>query len=313
MIVGVVGCGNVGYNTLRAFKQHRFGVRGYDIDTAAVNRVNQGIGPHVASDQIETLDECDVVFICVPTDPTESGKANLDIYNEVVKIMAAREVAVSVNWKAVVQRSTCPPGTALKMSAKFSRSGYIVNPSFLRKATAWEDTIRPERIAIGGQPEVRKALEHLYANFPGSRYLADDFRPVELLKYMENAIDAVLISLSNEFLSIADKVGMSRLDFIEMLGAISDRPKFATTVRVGGQAFGMWCLPKDLAAIAAEFPEITQTMQAALRTNLVVSSEFGENKIPGTSLYNLENGKIVLSDLGRNYLEEVRTGTSTEA
>jgi 8-oxo-dGTP pyrophosphatase MutT (NUDIX family) len=91
------------------------------------------------------------------------------------------------------------PGTAARLSGKLRRTAYAVNPRFLAKSTQWLDSDCPPRIAYAGPSGARALLARLYSGFPGSPcFASDSYEAVELLKYIENSIDAVLISLWNE-------------------------------------------------------------------------------------------------------------------
>jgi UDP-glucose 6-dehydrogenase len=190
---------------------------------------------------LDRLSGFDVVFLCVPTEPIDgTGAADLSIIEGLVENFAGLERHPWWRPPVLVQRSTCPPGTAA--------TAYAVNPSFLAKSTQWLDSDCPSRIAYAGPSGARALLARLYSGFPGSPcFASDSYEAVELLKYIENSIDAVLISLWNEFLCLADALGVSRSDFLEVLRATPDRDRFATTVRVPGGAFGLGCDP------AAEF------------------------------------------------------------
>lgn len=311
MKIGVVGCGNVGLNTLKAFHLKGNEVLGFDVDAAATRRIEYELGPSVAVKSFAELRHAEIIFVCVPTDPRErDGAADLSVIDSVVDSIAELERASDYGCRVVVQRSTCPPGTGNKLSERLKRTGYAVNPSFLRKATQWEDTIRPERIAIGGSTDVLRLLVTLYEPFPGPRLLLESLTAVELLKYFENCLDASLISLWNEFLQIADASGLSREDFAQVFDAMADRHKFRTTQRVPGKAFGMWCLPKDLSAIVAAFPTLDlPTLKGVRATNDSVRTSRGENDLSGGVLLDAKDSGYRLS---RSGLELLMTATLPE-
>ena len=207
--------------------------------------------------------------------------------------------------KLLVQRSTCPPGTAEYFSNKLNKTEYAVNPSFLRKATAWEDCIRPEKICCGGSNKSLQLLDKIYKPFNIKIFTSSDTKVIELLKYIENITDATLISLWNEFLNISDTLKIERKDFIQLFNDISERPKFATTLRVPGQSFSGWCLPKDTLAISTLFPE-ANVIKATLQTNKEIYTNYGDNDIHGVYLFDFDKHKIKLTEKGKEYLLNVR-------
>lgn len=307
MRLGVIGCGNVGFNTLKAFKTKGFDVLGFDISATAKQRIELELGPtHVATD-LDQLRTCDLIFSCVPTEQKDnSGECDLSVFEKVVKDLAVLEQLTDYRCKVFVQRSTCPPGTARRFSSLFSRTDYAVNPSFLAKGTQWEDSIAPVRIAYAGSRAALQILDYIYEPFVGSpRFTSECFETVEFLKYVENVIDAVLISLWNEFLGISDSLSIPRSEFIRLMEALAQRPRFGTTIRIPGKAFGLECLPKDLAAMVYEADRkatISYVMQGAQRTNWFMREKSGTNTIAATTLFNVIDGRVVVSDIGREFL-----------
>jgi len=307
MKIGVVGCGNVGFNTLMSFHKNGHDVKGYDLSKEIQEKIKRDIGVESVARDLRDLIACELVFICVPTDPVEeSGEADLSIMEAVVGELSQLEGCREYNCAFVVQRSTCPPGTARLMSAKFLRTEYIVNPSFLHKHTQWKDTIEPERVAIAGSEDGVKKLKEVYDNFPGVRYVTSNYEEIELLKYVENSLDAVLISFWNEILRISDEIGIPRENFVNIIDKISERDKFSTTQRIPTGAFGMWCLPKDLSALLYSYGRNIDlnVLEAAKKTNEQIREKWGENETHGKLLWEFKGGRIRVSEAGRRKIEK---------
>ena len=166
MKLGVIGCGNVGYNWLKLLKIKGFDVLGYDVSETAKRHIKLNLGSKYLATKFSEMARCDIVFECVPTDPkNESGECDLSILESVVTDFASLEDIPNYQCKVFVQRSTCPPGTAKKYSRFFKKTEYAVNPSFIRKNKQWEDTINPERIAIAGNKKSIELLRNIYSSF----------------------------------------------------------------------------------------------------------------------------------------------------
>ncbi len=312
MKVAVLGCGNVGFNTLRAFSTRGYQVYGYDPLPQMRERVAETFGSDASLTDLTDVATVDAVFMCVPTDPLPlSGAADLTIIRSLVRELSLIESSSEWSVSVVVQRSTCPPGTAAQLAASFKRTLFAVNPSFLSKETQWEDSNNPPRIAYGGPEQATKILDRLYEEFPGSpRYVSSSFEAVELLKYVENTIDTVLISLWNEYLAYADAIGLDRAYFVELCSAIIERDRFATTLRVPGGAFGKWCLPKDLKALLQSFEQHgvdAQVLEGADATNDSVAATVGENPVPTRNLLNLADGRTRLAPVAQDFLLKATT------
>jgi nucleotide sugar dehydrogenase len=305
--VGIVGCGNVGYNTLKAFHLKGLEVMGYDIHPVTSERLAHEFGEEHVASTLDGIISCDVIFECVPTESLDdSGRIDMSIVTDVVDYLSALEDHVGYSCQLFVQRSTCLPGTAREMSKRFKRTNYAVNPSFLRKATQWKDTIDPELIAYAGDEAATTLLERVYSGFlKPARYVSSNFEAMELYKYVENSTEAVLISLWNEILLIADELGIPRNQFIGMMEAFPDRGKFGTVLRVPGQAFGLWCLPKDLAAFInwSEARGLKHdVISGALATNERIRREKGTNPVSGAFLLKVEDGRIKMTDSAKEQL-----------
>ncbi len=301
MRIGIIGCGNVGFNTALAF--HRRGhheVYGHDISKRQLRRFSTHL-PGRAVSRVADLKSCDAVFVCVPTDPRpDSGGADLSAVEDVVAELAAVIRSPGSRISLVVQRSTCPPGTADALAALVEPAHYSVNPSFLSKRTQWEDTDRPPRIAFSGSDEARALMRSAYLGFEDSPlFECADHKVMELLKYTENAIDSVLISLWNELLALSDGIGVTRRDFVALMEHLPDRPRFGTCLRVPGQAFGNWCLPKDLAALreSLETAGVPHgVVSGAIRTNHEMAEQHGVNGDFSGDLVTYREGRSRLTE-----------------
>jgi UDP-glucose 6-dehydrogenase len=162
MRVGSVGCGNVGLNTLRACWERGHEVAGVDPAPGAAQRLADRFGAAAALPTLDRLSGFDVVFLCVPTEPIDgTGAADLSIIEGLVENFAGLERHPWWRPPVLVQRSTCPPGTAARLSGKLRRTAYAVNPSFLAKSTQWLDSDCPSRIAYAGPRLVLRASRAL--------------------------------------------------------------------------------------------------------------------------------------------------------
>jgi UDPglucose 6-dehydrogenase len=269
MRIGVIGCGKVGFSHLEWLHNSGYAVKGLDCDETVQNRISRTLNPSIVAKKMEDLSACDSLHICVPTEPADDGSADLSIIEEII-LEISRLFSDRTNL-SVVQRSTCPPGTADRFSCLLGDGiSYGVNPSFLRKASIIYDTENPERIAIGGNGLVVEHLDAIYKKVCSPRFYSENRTAVELLKYVENSLDSLLISYWNEIFEYSTLIGLPPSEMVMLLEHIGDRPKFRSVVRVPGKAFGMWCLPKDIEALLACMKDAgvnAATIQGAHETN----------------------------------------------
>ena len=306
MKVAVIGCGNVGFAHLAWMKKRGFDVLGYDINPKVKKRIAETIGETCVAYDFKDLIFCDSIHICVPTEPVADGSADMSIYDDVIE----RLVSVLDNHRpiSVIQRSTCPPGSADRYAKCFGNNiSYGVNPSFLRKASIVQDTEHPERVAIGGKGLSIVHMTEIYHDVVAPRYVTESRTSVELLKYVENTLDAMLISYWNEILEYSVSLGLETEEVLRLIEKIGDREKFQTVSRVPGMAFGLWCLPKDLRALMIDMKKrgiSPNLMEGILNTNVDFEKKTGIGLTPAQSLWDMFNGHVQVLTEGKKQINE---------
>ena len=301
MVIGVIGCGNVGFAFLRWLHERGYRTLGFDVSESVRAKISKVIGSSSCADSFETLRVCDCIFICVPTEPCIDGSVDMSIFD-----LTIRRIRDNLRFEkrvSVIQRSTCLPGCAEYYSSMLGDNiSYGVNPSFLRKSTIQYDTERPDRVAYAATGLARSHLDLIYTGVSGSRYISESYKSVELLKYAENTLDGLLISYWNELLSYAKKISLSADEFINLIEHIGDRDKFCTVARIPGKAFSLSCIPKDLLGLVIEMKRLgvkPNVLEGALETNEAIKQEFGDSTSPAQDLWKLYDGRFVTLNMGR--------------
>jgi UDPglucose 6-dehydrogenase len=197
----------------------------------------------------------EVVFLCLPTPPTEDGSADLQYVLRVASDIGDILLRHAPQpFKVIVDKSTVPIGTSEKVTAVI-RERYdgdfsvASNPEFLREGFAVEDSLRPDRVVIGtSDGRAKKILVDLYEPFvlSGNPIIVMDERSAEITKYAANSFLAMRISFMNDLANLC-----------EMLGANIDnvRRGIGTDTRIGkkflfsGVGYGGSCFPKDVKAL----------------------------------------------------------------
>ncbi len=213
-----------------------------------------------------------VIFIAVGTPPRGDGSADLSYVEEV-----AKEVAKGLNdYKLIVTKSTVPVGTSLRIKEiinnnKNNNTQFDVasNPEFLREGSAVYDFMHPDRVVIGTESDVARAiLRDLYRPLylRETPFVFTDLRTSELIKYASNSFLAMKISFINEIANICDSLGADVHVVAKGMG-LDGRigPKFLHP----GPGFGGSCFPKDTLAllkmaqeVGYEFRLLNATIQA---------------------------------------------------
>ena len=156
----------------------------------------------------------------------------------------------------IVGKSTVPVGTASRLRTMLTETiapgmhvELIWNPEFLREGMAVEDTLRPDRIVIGGaSPWAEDRLRRLYgpAIANGAPVVTCDLATAELVKVSANAFLATKISFINAIAGLCEKAGA---DVGVLADAIGYDSRIGRKFLNAGLGFGGGCLPKDIRAL----------------------------------------------------------------
>jgi len=198
--------------------------------------------PEWAANQ-DAINQCDVVFVCVPTPMADDRSCNTSIVEEAVAWIAA---------PLLIIRSTVAPGTTERLSQKYHKN-IVFQPEYLGETTAhvFGNMAEREFIVLGGQPEAVAAAADFYTNYYNSmvRCYFCDAMTAEVCKYMENAFYAVKVTFVNEFYDIAKAHGIDYNLLREMWLADTRISRDHTFVYPHNRGFSGKCLPKDCNAL----------------------------------------------------------------
>ena len=203
-----------------------------------------------STDLAGAVDSADVIFIAVGTPPGEDGSADLQHV-----LAVAETIGRSMNGdKIVITKSTVPVGTANRVREaieSLTNHGVHVcsNPEFLKKGSAVEDFLKPDRVVLGvDSDEAARVLRDLYAPFvrTGNDILLMDIASAELTKYAANAMLAARISFMN---SIAQLCEVADADVDMVRRGIGSDERIGQSFLFPGVGYGGSCFPKDLKAL----------------------------------------------------------------
>lgn len=227
--VGIIGLGTVG-GALEAWFASQ-DVELYRYDTLK----------HVGS--VDEVNIAEVVFICVPTPFVPERGFDVSYVEAAVGALVAPKV--------VVIKSTVVPGTTERLQATYSQHLFLMNPEFLREATAREDMLQPDRQLVGYTAPSRAVAEDVLSLLPPAPYARLVPATVaELIKYFTNTFLATKVTLANEFYDLAQHFGVDYKSVAEGLAADARIGGSHLTVDPKSRGYGGKCLPKDVAALA---------------------------------------------------------------
>ena len=289
MKITIIGTGYVGLVTGACMAELGNNVFCLDVDQSKIDILNSGGIPihepglaeivarnraagrlKFSTDVAASVAHGEIQFIAVGTPPDEDGSADLRYV-----VAAARNIGkYMTGFKAVVDKSTVPVGTADKVRAAIQSEldartdattfSVVSNPEFLKEGAAVEDFMRPDRIVIGcddtPQGERARALmKTLYTPFNRNheRTFWMDVRSAEFTKYAANAMLATRISFMNELANLADKVGV---DIEAVRHGIGSDPRIGYSFLYAGCGYGGSCFPKDVQALERTAREFGQDL-----------------------------------------------------
>ena len=217
---------------------------------------------HFTTDYDAAAEFADVHFLGVGT-PQKKGEYGADLrhVHAVIDTLVPRLRRSAV----IVGKSTVPVGTAGELGARvrgLAADGIDVeiawNPEFLREGFAVHDTLHPDRIVLGVQPDsvhAEAAIRELYASLldEGVPFLLTDLQTAELVKVSANAFLATKISFINAISEVCEAVDA---DVTLLADALGDDPRIGRRFLNAGLGFGGGCLPKDIRAFMARAGEL---------------------------------------------------------
>jgi len=267
--VGVLGNGFVGESLAFAFSPTT-DLRIYDVD------------PLKASHTKEEVDECDFIFICVPTPMHRDGSQDLSYIEKVFD--------QAVEGPIYIIKSTVLPGTTADLCRRYPKLSIVFSPEFLTERTAKLDMLTQARIVLGGPLEFTQRVQYLFEQrFMNRNIIHTDSTTAELIKYMNNSFFATKVSIMNEFKLLSDKLGTNWVDALN--GFASDGRIGDSHLHVPGPdgklGYGGTCFPKDVNALitlADKLGTPLHTIKGGWKTNLEVRPEKDWEKSKGRAV-----------------------------
>jgi UDPglucose 6-dehydrogenase len=280
--IAVYGTGYLGATHATGMAELGHDVLGVDVDVAKLAKLEAGEVPFYEPELEEALQRniaagklrftssfdqaatfADAHFIAVGT-PQKRGEfaADMQYIDAVIDTLAPLLTSPTV----ILGKSTVPVGTAQRFKARvreLAPAGDDVevawNPEFLREGYAMHDTLHPDRLVLGVDPDRPGRAEELartiYAQLiaEGIPFLVTDLPTAELVKVSANAFLATKISFIN---AMAEVCEASDADVTVLADALGYDKRIGRQFLNAGLGFGGGCLPKDIRAFMARAGEL---------------------------------------------------------
>lgn len=247
MSFAIIGNGFVGQAT-KILKTPNTKMLVYDIDPKKCEPQNT---------TIQDLEQCDIIFVSVPTPMGKDGRNHLGIVQSVVQ-----ELKEKINTKKshIVIRSTVLPGTSNNLDCYFM-------PEFLTEKNWANDFKNCENWIFGLKNDdnedfinkitniINQAYEHGCIAHNKISFVKNS--EAELIKYFRNTYLALKVSFCNE---IFDYCVEKNIDYNTVANlATADKRIGQSHSQVPGhdgrRGFGGTCFPKDTNALLREFED----------------------------------------------------------
>ncbi len=219
----------------------------------------------------EAVKFAEIIFLALPTPPTEDGSADLKYV-----LGVASEIGILLeDYRVVVNKSTVPVGTADKVRAAIGDQtdvafDVVSNPEFLREGFAVQDFMKPERIVVGSSSaRATEVMRRLYKPFvmSGNPVIFMDERSAEVTKYAANAFLATKISFMNEIANLCERVGA---DVDNVRRGVGTDSRIGKRFLFPGVGYGGSCFPKDVSALfktSSEYEYNFQILGSVMKVN----------------------------------------------
>jgi UDP-N-acetyl-D-glucosamine dehydrogenase len=287
--VGIIGLGYVGLPIAAEIANKGAQVLGFDINTARVKQVNQGIsmisdvkssvlkkliksGKIKATADFKGLKRCHVILICVPTPVDENKEPDL---NPVINSATEIQKHLTRGQMIILKSTTYPETTEKVVLPILNKKGWKVGKDFYL-------AFCPERIdpgnkrygventptVIGGVTKKCTELATLfYQKYISAVHPVSSPRAAEMTKILENTFRNVNIALVNEFAQLCERMG--GIDIWEVIEAAKSKP-FGYMAFYPGPGVGGHCIPIDpyyLSWKAREYDFHTVFIELSARIN----------------------------------------------
>lgn len=285
----VIGLGYIGLPTAATFAAHGIKVTGVDVNSHAVNMINQG-KVHIIEPDLDALVRdvvqkgnltatdtpvaADAFIVAVPTPFKDNHEPDLRYIEAASKALAP----FLKPGNLVILESTSPVGATEQMSGWLSEARPDLSfpqdvgeqsdimiahcPERVLPGKVLQELITNDRIVGGITPRCAKAACELYNIFVQGECLTTNARTAEMCKLTENSFRDVNIAFANELSIICDKLN---INVWELVSLANHHPR--VDILQPGPGVGGHCIAVDPWFIVSSAPQEAQLIRAAREIN----------------------------------------------
>ena len=211
------------------------------------------------------LDDCEVVFVAVPT-PTTLGRVDVSIVEHIVQ---------TFDPGIFVVRSTVPPGTSSSLARKHDKE-IVFQPEYLGMTPghAYASDRDVPFVILGDTWQRRASASRVVAQLYRDALPAEtafhftSAVTAELVKYMTNTFLALKVEFINEMFDAATELDVD-YDQLRELWLLDPRiGRSHTAVNPNDRGFGGLCFPKDVAGLVGWADDFGVSLPVLLAAHL---------------------------------------------
>lgn len=298
MRICVLGLGYVGAVSSACLAKDGHTVVGVDPNQVKVDLINDGQSPIVeadvaemvakyvdegrlsaTTDAAEAIQQTELAFVCVGTPGQDNGALDFTYLERASANIGAALAGVD-GYYTVVVRSTVLPGTtrnvvipAIEKASGRTHGvdfGVVMNPEFLREASAVADFYNPPKVVIG--TDVERSAEILKSLAPpgDAPVVVVPYEVAEMVKYVDNSWHALKVAFGNEIGRICDPLNIDSHAVMDIF-CLDEKLNISSKYLKPGMAFGGSCLPKDVRAL--NYHARSSDVELPILGNLTASNE----------------------------------------
>lgn len=259
-LIGFIGQGYVGKHTADAIENLGNAVIRYALEESYLGNKDR-------------VQECDIVFICVPTPTTKKG-FDVSIVENALSLVGIGKIAVI--------KSTILPGTTKMLQKKFSKLFIMHAPEFLVTAKAKDGAEKPDRNIIGipkmtpAYSERAKRVLAVLPPAPFARIVSSE--DAEVAKYGANFFLYLKVIYANLMYEVADSVDADYDNVREIIGAderighshLQIRHNSGHKDARSGRGAGGMCFIKDSEALRRFYTEKVRNPHGAKMLDAII-------------------------------------------
>ena len=247
MIIGIIGNGFVGKATFQ-LKCKDIDILAYDIDPEAC--VPKGL-------TLDKMNECELIFISVPTPMSKNGSCHLNIIHSVLEDLK------KINYNGqVILRSTVPVGTSDSLNVSFMPE-FLTEKNFINdfiNNKDWIFGLKGNNKDIDFKKKISKlfnlAYENKKINFCNLNFVSNT--EAEMIKLFRNCYLATKVSFCNEIFQFC-KIKNINYENVRKLSCNDERIQHSHSHVPGPDGklgFGGTCFPKDLNSLIKQIQDV---------------------------------------------------------